>query len=373
MTLDNNTQVFLALVQAGLWNKEVQLEKYGKIDFEEVYRLASEQSVIGLVTAGIEHIKDVKAPQEIVFQCIGESLHLEQANKAMNQFIAELIEKMRNEGIYTLIVKGQGVAQCYDRPLWRTCGDVDFYLSEANFLKAREFLKPLVENGFDPNDENSRNISAKLSSWDIELHANQSCGLSMNMDNVIHEVQKDVFEGGDVRVWINGGTQIFLPGVNSDVLFVFTHFLKHFYKGGLGLRQICDWCRLMWTHKDSLNHGLLESRIRKMGLVSEWKTFYNLASRYLGMPDLGSGLMVHDPQFDKRADRIMEFVIKSGNMGHNRDMSHYYKYPYLLRKCASMGRRIGDLINHARIFPLDSLIFFPRIMFNGLRSAVKGE
>lgn len=129
----------------------------------------------------------------------------------------------------------------------------------------------------------------------------------------------------------------------------------------------------MWTYRDSLNYGLLEKRIRRAGLMSEWKAFYNLASRYLGMPDLGSGLMVHDSRYDKKADRIMEFILKSGNMGHNRDMSHFSKYPYLIRKCVSMGRRIGDLINHARIFPLDSLRFFPRIMFNGMISAIRGE
>ena len=26
-----------------------------------------------------------------------------------------------------------------------------------------------------------------------------------------------------------------LPSANNDVVFVFTHFLKHFYKGGIGL------------------------------------------------------------------------------------------------------------------------------------------
>lgn len=83
--------------------------------------------------------------------------------------------------------------------------------------------------------------------------------------------------------------------------------------------------------------------------------------------------MVHDSRFDKKAERIMEFVLKAGNMGHNRDMSHFSKKPYLVRKCVSMGRRVGDLINHARIFPLDSLRFFPRIMWNGIRSAVNGE
>ena len=75
----------------------------------------------------------------------------------------------------------------------------------------------------------------------------------------------------------------------------------------------------------------------------------------------------------RKAEWIIEFILKSGNMGHNRDMSHFSKYPYLIRKFVSMGRRIGDLINHARIFPLDSLRFFPRIMFNGVRSAMRGE
>lgn len=46
---------------------------------------------------------------------------------------------------------------------------------------------------------------------------------------------------------------------------------------------------------------------------------------------------------------------------------------YVVRKAFSMFRRIVNLINHARIFPLDSLRYFPRIMFNGVRSAMRGE
>lgn len=134
----------------------------------------------------------------------------------------------------------------------------------------------------------------------------------------------------------------------------------------------------MWTYKDSLNYEMLEQRIKRTGLVSEWKAFYNLASRYLGMPDLGSRLMGHDSRFDKKADRIMKFILKSGNMGHNRGswlMEHdsWLSRQYVVRKAFSMFRRIGDLINHARIFPLDSLRFFPRIMFNEVRSAIRGE
>ena len=54
-------------------------------------------------------------------------------------------------------------------------------------------------------------------------------------------------------------------------------------------------------------------------------------------------------------------------------MSYYGRYQFLVRKCISMGQRVGDLLGHARIFPLDSLRFFPSMLVNGVRSAMRGE
>ena len=52
----SNHKAFLALVRAGLWEEEVQLSSFGDIDYKEVYRLAEEQAVVGLVVAGFEHV-----------------------------------------------------------------------------------------------------------------------------------------------------------------------------------------------------------------------------------------------------------------------------------------------------------------------------
>ena len=52
----------------------------------------------------------------------------------------------------------------------------------------------------------------------------------------------------------------------------------------VGLRQFCDWCRLLWTYRRSINVGLLEARLNEMGLVSVWKAFGAFAVEYLGMP-----------------------------------------------------------------------------------------
>ena len=103
--INNNQQAFWALVRAGLWEKEVRLLPYGEVDYAEVMRLAQEQAVVGLVAAGLEHVTDVKVPQVWALQFAGQTIQLEQRNKAMNQFIAGLIAKMREADIYTSVLR----------------------------------------------------------------------------------------------------------------------------------------------------------------------------------------------------------------------------------------------------------------------------
>lgn len=127
-SLDKNTQAFLELVKAGLWEKEVWLAPYEPIDFKETFRLAQEQSVIGLVAAGVERVVDIKVPKEIVFQFVGTTMQLEQRNLSMNRFVTKLFGKFKEKGVYALLVKGQGIAQCFERTLWRMAGDVDLLI-----------------------------------------------------------------------------------------------------------------------------------------------------------------------------------------------------------------------------------------------------
>ena len=297
---------------------------------------------------------------------------IEQQNLAMNRFVSDLVEEMRAAGIYTLLVKGQGIAQCYERPLWRCCGDVDLFLSDDNYTRAKDLLVPIAA-GVEKEYVREKHLGMNIYGFVVELHGTLYSGLSSKIEKCLDEIMKTVFFEGKVRSWMNGKTQVFLPHADEDVVYVFTHMLQHFFKEGLGLRQVCDWCRLLWTYKDSLNRGLLESRIRKVGLLSEWKAFGTFAVEYLGMPSEAMPMYSADAKWKRKAEKICAFILEVGNMGHNRDNGYFEKYPYLIRKVFSMERRCGDLVRHARIFPMDSLRFFPKIMVNGLRSAVRGE
>ena len=369
---DTVKQAFFTLLKAGLWEQNVRLAPFGEIDFNAVLQLAEEQSVVGLIAAGLEHVEDRKPAKKDVLQFVGQALQLEQQNAAMNYFIGVLVDKMRTEGIYTLLVKGQGIAQCYERPLWRSCGDVDFFLSEENYEKAKNYLTPLAVS-VEKEGEEKKHLGMTIDPWVVELHGTLHSGLSSRVDKALDAIKNDVFYGGNVRSWLNGSTRVFLLSANNDAIYVFTHILQHFYKGGIGVRQLCDWCRLLWTFRKDIDHQMLKRRLKAMGLFSEWRAFGAFADEYLGMASDAIPLYSPDKKWKRKADKICSFILEVGNFGHNRDLSYYQKYPFLVRKSISLLQRIGDLARHARIFPLDSFRFFPKIFFNGLRNAYRGE
>lgn len=374
--MENNIKVFFELLRAGLWtdieSTDLRIQGFTEsVDWEKVYQLTEEQSVVGLVLAGIEH-SNVKPPQELLLQWIGEVQMLEQQNLAMNSFVARLIEKLRVSGIYTLLLKGQGIAQCYEKPLWRNSGDVDLFLSDDNYKRAKEFLMPIATE-VEKEYVREKHLGMTIDGYIVELHGTLRSGLSSKIEKGLDEIKKAVFYEGKVRSWANSGTQVFLLNADEDVVYVFTHMLQHFFKEGLGLRQVCDWCRVLFRYRSKLDLQLLESRIKRMGLMTEWKTFGAFAVKYLGMPIEAMPFYSGEVKWKRKADKICAFILEVGNMGHNRDMSYFEKYPYLIRKVCSMSRRCGDLISHAGIFPMDSLRFFPRIIYNGLQSAARGE
>lgn len=245
-------------------------------------------------------------------------------------------------------------------------------MNEDDFQKAKIFFRPLV-NKFDPDDDYTRHINMHYGEWVVEIHANQYCSLSQRINRVMNEVHNDIFYNGKVRSWINDGTQIFLPSPDNDTIIIFTHFFNHFYRGGVGLRQVCDWCRLLWTYHNTLNLQLLEERIRKAGLLDEWRAFGAFAVKYLGMPIEMMPLLTANANLIKKVDRICEFIIEVGIFGHNRDTSYYGKYPFLIRKAISARWRLKDWLRHVRIFPVDSMRFLLGITYNGICSVVHGE
>jgi hypothetical protein len=275
---NKNIETFFLLVRAGLFGCIEGVEDFllDDVDWAEVYQLAKEQSMVGLIADGIEVVQTEwqkthntpLMPREWLLKFAHVALQQEQRNLNMNKFVAELIDKLRKNGNYALLLKGQGVAQCYMNPLRRACGDVDLLLTEENYQKAKDYLLPSASFSKEGN-EYKKELIIRISHWVVELHGSLRCGFSSRIDRELDKVYHNTFYGGNDKKWKN------------------------------------------------------------------------------------------------KAKQILAFVLKTGNMGHNRK-GKVIVHSYLSRKIKSSGQRFCDLAHHFTIFPMDTVRFFPSIFLNGL-------
>lgn len=358
----------MALLRAGLWETDVRLLQYGKIDFNEVYNLSKAQSVVGLVTAGLKRVKDVKIPQDLLLQFVGTTLQIEQRNKELNQFVPELFSKLQAVGVEALLVKGQGVAQCYEAPLWRASGDVDLLLDPNNYERAK---KVLFAYAYDIDDENKSTLhqSMKIRGVDLELHGRMPLGLSKKADRTIEVAIANSLNKGCVRVWRTRETDVFMPDPDNHLFLVFTHFLHHFFIEGVGLRQICDWCRMLFFYRGELDYRLLEKRLLDAGLMGIWQVFAAFAVRCLGMP---VGIMpFYDERYESKSDRVRKRLIKTGDFGRNNDLNYRTKYKGLIYNVVALFRRLTDFVSLIPLFPMKTPGFFIEYVLSKVKYSIQ--
>lgn len=368
--MDNNCKALFALLRAGLWEQSVRLLPFEPLDFNALYELADEQAVIGLIAAGLEHVEDRKVTKPEAVQFLKKVFSLECRNSEINDFIERLVGWLRKAGIYALVVKGQGVAQCYERPQWRAVGDVDLLVDDDNYLRAKEFLAPKATY-VSVEEVDKKHLGMTIDTWTVELHGTLHNGLSRRSDKVIDEIQDDSLWHGNVVMWRNGETDVPLPGPDNHILFVFTHILQHFFHGGIGLRQICDWCRLLWAYRERIDKEFLAHRLRRMGLMSEWRVFASFAVSYLGYQSSSMPFYRESGALKRKANRVLELVLKKGSFGKKVDSSYMKKAPVIQRKLITIWRQLKDSVTYFSIFPFDTFRFLGFFFVEGVSRTKK--
>ena len=186
----NTEKEFFELIKAGLFPNYAELQTAccpisRDEDWGNVYRMAEEQSVMGLVADGIDwfkvHDSSFRIPQEWALRFVGQSMLIEQRNRAMNAFVSELIKNLRKQGVNAFLMKGQGIAQCYEKPLWRTSGDVDMLLNKDEYTQAKAFLILLGEKT-EPEKVGKKTFGAQHRwmdcrvAWNVALWFVETCG-----------------------------------------------------------------------------------------------------------------------------------------------------------------------------------------------------
>lgn len=354
--------VLFQLLRLGLgFRTSKDAEIPSDVDWEAVYQLASEQSVLGLVLAGIDSLPtDQRPPKVLLLQWIGEIQILEQQNHLINKELVEFDGLCKENSCEYLVVKGQTVGCLCPKPEWRQSGDIDFLVHGGEEYKEKfsQILNVEIpkmkeyEVGFDRNDIRYE-LHTSLRSWAKKAHQKVWDALIEKEWGQEHYVD---IEGVKVRT--------LSPTMNAAYIFI--HLFFHFMREGVSLRQFCDWAMVLHHYQKDIDKDKLIIMLHDLDLFDAYCAFGTILVDKLGLPI--RELPVHISDEDRKwQGKILDDVFKGGSFGFLNHKAHSsWKY-----KMETMGIAMKNSFKYYRLCPSEVGGMIQRLVKGNLKILLK--
>ena len=347
---------FLELLRAGLWGgcPDVTLFQ-GEVNWKAIFKIAREQAVQVLVADGMEALPEHLAPKkETIYKVAIRRTTNSLANKVQKSLINRITTLFNEEGIPSILLKGQGVAQNYQKPESRMCGDIDIYVGMDNFHKACEILRREGAEELIHQDEHEFHIAFDLDDKTIEVHKKSDVihGRKLNdsLQKWITNHLDAKLAAGTLPKWNNDGTLINIPDPTYNAFYIIHHAVRHMLGEGIGLRHVCDWMIFLHTHQDQIDTEELKAKLAEYKMATAWGQFGALATKYLGFPE--EHLLVPPiDQNESKAELLLQHIFSTGNFGQYSKEKRDSKSRYLKRKWHNFRFQMSRLFKLYRILP----------------------
>lgn len=385
-------QVFLYLYRRALW-EDVPLEASraqnadkptdtdapdnvalpgGSIDeatWRDVVSVAEAQTCQGLLADALVQLPTDKRPSKaLYFSVLNVAARAESINQKMNDTLCGLFPMLQRKGIRAWLLKGQGLAQCYPQPLHRMAGDIDVFMPYAEEFDRAVKLFECRLPGKEHEPDHHRTFFAD--GITIELHGKINTHLNNRICRTFpawlgQQMERQTVEWGDVT----------LPPVSFDAVYVFMHLVAHYVGGGIGLRQLADWMRFLYAHREGsrspIDRVQLERDVTHLGLRRLWHVFACIAVTYLGCP--ADVMPLYDARYRREAAMVLRCIFDEGNFGHHDAAMKYRPKGFMAGKAFSFLVQSRRMMWNMRVFPRETLFCFPLMVRGGLERVLRRE
>lgn len=360
--------LFLNLLKSALWGGETGLydNRFSRNDLMDALRIARSQTVLGLVANEVMNAdslsnllseEDKAAVKRFVMGNLATG-HM------LNGVLVNVVLELRNHGIDPVLLKGQGIARYYRIPELRQCGDIDIYVGPDNFQKSCEVIGNMSAPEEHQGDIPSlKHFHTRIGSACIEIHRYTDVYFPRRYDKVYQKIS-DKGVNADIVPIDFSGVSVSTPSVDFNVFFIFNHFWHHFIADGVGLRQICDWVRLLHVNHGRIDLDYLSDVLNEMKLMKEWKVFGYIAVNTLGLP--ADEMPFYDPKYRKTAEKVLGLIMLEGNFGKENLKGYNRPKGYLAGKLYSFKKRFGRNLRVLRIFPKESVRHMAKVLIKGI-------
>lgn len=356
-------QAFFVLLRSGLWNRKadsLSLFPLSAEDWLSVWKLASCQSVRGLVYRGILQLPDEVFPDSsFMIRWTAEFEMLEQRNRKMNRALACLLEQLQQHDVRPVVLKGQGIASFYAEPLLRECGDIDLcFLSESERKRTVEWAHL---NGLNPVLEPDGSWLFSWKGLEVECHLDFFDANDRNSRKFLQQLMNRSGFSSVSIVAENEFPITVLPSV-VNMVSLNLHLLKHLMGHGIGLRQFCDLARIYHEKYMVISGEELKDCYEHCGLIRWSRQVHGVLVRYLGLSP--EELPYRERTF-RLSNRLLRIILEGGNFGMYGSSRGKQGQPVWKRK----WNTVSAFVSHSAF----SVKYAPRESFGLILSLLTGN
>lgn len=315
------TELLFALLRKAIGTADHVDMPSGGFSWDKVLLTLEKHSLIGLTADAIMSLPvDQRPSQGIQMKLLQHSAALTKSHHKLNAAICTIFSALQAEGLHPILLKGQGLAALYPQQYTRSCGDIDLYLHSEEFFKGARIIFQLCGDDREIPEEQpdlQHHIETNYGEVHVEIHYRPDTPAIHHIRDAYRQWMAEELHHTDT-VLING-MPIAVPRLQTNVVYVFEHMLRHLMWGGIGIRQYIDV--LMLLRQEGIDTVQLHRDLDRFHLLEPWQMLGGIMVYQLGLPRC-----LYPMWNTRRAGYSqgysLRFVLFSGNFGQ---LLNYYK------------------------------------------------
>ena len=233
------TETYFKFIRYSLDEGMAWDSSFQNLDWDELFRFAKRQTIVGVLFEGIKRIPKEYAPSfNTLMSWMGYSEQIRKRNLMMNEAAHSIYEILSKDGFRCFVLKGQGNTLMYPNPYSRTPGDIDLLLCAD-----RNTIDVYLESHFKIESKNLQHAEFEYHGTCVEAHY-----FPAYMNNVFYNrrLQRWFKKNNDLQCsniveLPNEAGNIAIPTSSYNLIFQLCHLYEHFFDEGIGMRQIIDY------------------------------------------------------------------------------------------------------------------------------------
>lgn len=311
--MTENHRVLLSLIGSALGNTNVDFKCF-RIHWEELYVLALEQGVQGIVFDSLEKLQyDMRPPKDLLLKWIANITVMERTYATYVSTIQEIADIIKAEDLAMLVLKGYGCSLNYPIPHRRPCGDIDIFVMAKDGTHSSDMVKR-VNNAITESNkgtfihDNDHHSVIQYGKFVIENHESildiNTHKSSAVLNKLLESLASDCLQTSQRT---NG---MVLPSVEFYSIHLLRHMANDFATVKTTLRHVLDWGT--FVAKNNIDWNFVYKVMHRANMHKFLNAINSICVDYLGYDSKTFRIEKRD---DELRDRVLEDILYSGFQG----------------------------------------------------------